>query len=1294
MFDNDDDRPGDNLTRSNQQFGLLRVIDEDAAPPALGTTNYAENRSFVAYAEGAPNGVGGTTDTNGIWYVDDEELLGPATNPIRIVFNVYDPNGVNRGTDTTLTNMSITIENIFTNNVTNFNLAGSAANTTNNFSTSQWTIVSQFSPAHIDSLMFTTSRVSANLVDGDNDRLYDEAWSSNRQFGYITFIDDDDQPPFLRSFGGTNAALQVFHRGDPSLGFATGSNIWDKPAVGVITNDDQVFRILDHDLARLSATNPLDFRVWMYDAQRLHRDNTGSATNTSLTIGSAVVSNVSAYQASISATHGSSALSFASTNYWRFTSFAADVITSFVTNNSGSGSNRMYMTGFDSDSDRSNDSANGITNLGWLVVTDDDTAAPSVRDLTIEGALANTTNLTDQQIRLGGWDLSMVFEDDSGVITNAGDGTPTTWSMVNSGGTTVHVNEGFTILTNDSVLATNVYGSRIAPFVPKTNVSLGTYEVIWTAQDFDNDRTQDGAARTNYRGIANSGYEITVIDDDTNAPSAITNVYYGAGDSEPSWTNVNSFLVGWDPSADASGIGSYRVSTNTAVPAVPDDGIALAGTTNDKSSLLQNLDFEIGDPADSLGSSNGWTRIGTGGTAAFYDDSASQLNDQSMRVVLDTGPDGPDSRFVLVSQTIDLLNTNDGTIQVDFSGWFLGDLSHSTNGNLANAFLKIEYLDDDTNLIKVVDNEFSSSEFGAPLEGLNITSWTNVYVYDTNAPANTELITFSVGLAQHGTDLPFTGYWDNIAVTVKVIAANSAYVTNAPEGTVTNWLFAVDGDQDRVDDELMGPVTNFLTRLDQTPPPLVGGFGGTNGLDETSEVALDWTPAPHAGIRAGDGDPLSPWYSYIIYYENCETCDVTTNSPSLVYTNGPLDLNTNTTSSAVVSNLLFNEFYRFVIAGIDRAGNTGPLSSTVTVETLNFQVTQGVARVSTELEVAWIGNTNRVYDMLYVDGTSFRPDDFVDNWDWLQRVTNTWWYDTGGVNPTGRYRTPPSQILNTMRFYRVSREDQWQPTNSVRRSSVEVYVANTLELEAGENWHSLLMLPDTNTLPYVFGTNLLPAGATLANATKISWYGPGTSSNPQTNLANTATAVVWLATSGRWVWETGGTGFADTNFAIPLDQGFNIELPAASPDQSLILIGRVPTNQFTNIVIGGTQADPSYNVSTFRIPYRLGLSTIGLEDAGLVGNNNGSRADEIRILDTSAGDSSLVMPKARLRLRSDGTTWTYYSYSTNYFPNGPPPGSQYVLEPDDAVVIIRRNSGTIYWTNSVPYALPGKNFNP
>jgi hypothetical protein len=58
-------------------------------------------------------------------------------------------------------------------------------------------------------------------------------------------------------------------------------------------------------------------------------------------------------------------------------------------------------------------------------------------------------------------------------------------------------------------------------------------------------------------------------------------------------------------------------------------------------------------------------------------------------------------------------------------------------------------------------------------------------------------------------------------------------------------------------------------------------------------------------------------------------------------------------------------------------------------------------------------------------------------------------------------------------------------------------------------------VPDTSTVAYVFGTNILPGvPARLTLATKITWFQPSTGGTVGQNGVTNRT--VWLSSSGNW----------------------------------------------------------------------------------------------------------------------------------------------------------------------------------
>ncbi|HEY8241797.1 MAG TPA: hypothetical protein VIH35_10140, partial [Kiritimatiellia bacterium] len=506
-------------------------------------------------------------------------------------------------------------------------------------------------------------------------------------------------------------------------------------------------------------------------------------------------------------------------------------------------------------------------------------------------------------------------------------------------------------------------------------------------------------------------------------------------------------------------------------------------------------------------------------------------------------------------------------------------------------------------------------------------------------------------------------------------------MTNALEGWRTNWLFAVDDDNDRPNDRLSSGIMGFTSRLDLTAPVIVTNFFGTNGIDESSEAALSWTPLTNAGHRSPDGDPLSPWRTYRVYFTTNAT--VTMNDFSVSYTNAGYGvLHTNTTPSVAITNLEFDTTYRFVIAGEDRSGNHGQLSRTVEVTTLSFIVTQGLVNATSAVNVSWLAAPAKVYDVLWEDGIGY-SDSYSNLWtNMIGRVTNSWLIDGGDAA-----RAPPKEMVSTMRFYRVSREGQWATNASPRRASREIYVSKTWRLVPGENWIAMPSLPDTNRYMAkdVFGTNLLPRGATIGASTKISWYGHTIGTG--TNTSGVATNVIWLANSDHWIYQIPASmsGQIADNWTVPTNEGFNIEIPTGAGVQKYVMVGRLPTNIMT-MTVHGANGQTNYSVLSWGTPYRVKIAQLGLVGASFSGGVNITRSDEIRIMDNSSGMGSRQMPKARIW--RNGASTNFLLSPLNSIAN------DYIVEPGDAIIIVRKRGPSLTWTNRLLYSVPGKNINP
>jgi len=956
------------------------------------------------------------------------------------------------------------------------------------------------------------------------------------------------------------------------------------------------------------------------------------------------------------------------------------------------GTYTVLVSAADTDADRSSDhltvsrSTNVLFSGNTFRLEDDDSLAPFVRDLEISSVGAHTTNLTDQQVRNGLWPLEMTYIDNSGIVTNSGDGWLPTYSMINSLGATVAASVAWEHLNAVGSGSTNVVAYRSAVGVDYLGVTTGWYTFVWSAQDLDNDRVGDRMATTNSPFILNISNRVLVIDDDLGNPTPPSNVVVQV----VGWTNLTNIAVSWQPGADYSGIYQYRSSTNATAPTAITDGVSVVDSLSliPLSHSLSNASYEIGAAGTRInpGESNYfYTGYGTSGSTGSWTAAVAAQGAQSMQQVVNSGlQNNGDPRFSLVGQTITISNDATEPLYVYYSGSFRGDLSAGGIG-----FLKMEFYDAGLSLIQVVDNEINNDHNGQPLNSVNTGgNWSNVFITATNGPASTRYIRFLTGINQGGTTLGFTGYWDSLSASVSLQRVVGSTVTNVAEGSNTVWLFSVDDDNDRVSDRLKSPNTNFVTLIDRTAPPqvaLTNGEPNFNG-DEFSEAVLYWVPAPNAGNRMSDNAELSPWDSYVIYYTDDGTPPSATNYAGLLRDSDYLDLAPRTSESVIISNLEFGTDYRFVIAGLDQAGNRGQVSGVVTVEVEGFVLTQGLHKVTAltnGAHLAWTAGLNpfsKDFDLIYVDRSDPGfTESLTDEWVKVSTVNNSFYVDTGSAT-----RANPLNLGSAMRFYRAARKDRWLPSQATRLGSREVYVAKNLQLKEGENWVSLFFIPDSNTVSEVLGTHSLPAGNNLLNSTAVEWYGATQDGG--------ATNTIWLDSAAGWTFAGGGNA---NHYRMPLNEGFNIVIPTGSGDVNLLVIGEIPTNTVATVdegTMNTIRGSGIYNVVSYNFPYRIELTNSGIREMGFSGAPSGqavnpNNSDEIRILQRGGG--SLAAPKVRILMNANGQ-FVYWS-------GGPflQSAEFYHFDVDDTIIIYTRQSiQNMIWSNEPPYALPTKNFTP
>ncbi|HRX05514.1 MAG TPA: hypothetical protein P5306_00325 [Kiritimatiellia bacterium] len=479
---------------------------------------------------------------------------------------------------------------------------------------------------------------------------------------------------------------------------------------------------------------------------------------------------------------------------------------------------------------------------------------------------------------------------------------------------------------------------------------------------------------------------LLLLDNDTVAPVPPTNVtvngevFSGAMDRETAaWTNQPDFLVRFEPSVDGepagtdldkSGIGEHRVATDKA-DIGPDGGTPLAVPAENS---LANYGFESG--------STNWTLTGAEvSTEQAYEGTHSVKMTGSTAV-----------------QTVSLFNTSNYTPQVTVVGV---QYRGATDGTLTVDGL-------DTNGVLVPGETFN----------VVITGSAGEWVSDSSAATSLDSTVDQVRVTLNsgaGT------YWDDVRVQIELLDGGSpvdevtSLFTATEQGLVTNYLFAVDRDNNRAGDRKASSapadetIPAFGTAYDITPPtPVPDIEASTDEVgDPTTQFDILWDPAKvnyevgpddpaddnHPTKQGTDRDILSPWRSYKIYYGTFDPVEVPPGDPgpgngsafiytnfitngaylnwlSVSYTNDIADPSAGGTNYLALTNssqdrirlfdLDFDQDYAVVVVGLDKAGNEGPadIYSWATNNTIRFAVTQGVLRARAQVEAAFPTNNN------------------------------------------------------------------------------------------------------------------------------------------------------------------------------------------------------------------------------------------------------------------------------------------------------------------------------------------------
>ena len=485
--------------------------------------------------------------------------------------------------------------------------------------------------------------------------------------------------------------------------------------------------------------------------------------------------------------------------------------------------------------------------------------------------------------------------------------------------------------------------------------------------DADDNRAGDQKVRA---GVALG--TLQVVDNDTVAPSLPANVTAnGVALSGPlaretaAWTNAPTFVVRFEPSADGApagtdlektGVAEHRVATDKA-DVGPDTGTPLAVPAE---SSLANLGFESG--------STNWTLSGAEiSTEQAYEGT------HSLKMTGSTA-----------YQTVALYNTNGYVPRVTVAS--------------------VQFMGAATGTVTVTGLDAAGDPVPGETFDVAIVGAAGVWTAGSSAATDLDATVDRVRVTL--TSVGGT-YWDDVAVAIVLydgatpVDEVGATFTATEQGLVTNYLFAVDRDNNRAGDRKASSAASdvtipaFGTAYDATPPTAVPDVEATTDEvgDPTTQFDVFWDPNKpnfevgpddptvpvHPTQASADRDILSPWRSYKVYYGVFDSGDVPPGDPgpgnagayiytnfvatgaytnwlSVSATNGIVDPSGSGTNYLALTNrsqgrirlfdLDFDQEYALVVVGLDRAGNEGPATpgSWATNNTIKFAVTQGTLR--------------------------------------------------------------------------------------------------------------------------------------------------------------------------------------------------------------------------------------------------------------------------------------------------------------------------------------------------------------
>ncbi len=451
-------------------------------------------------------------------------------------------------------------------------------------------------------------------------------------------------------------------------------------------------------------------------------------------------------------------------------------------------------------------------------------------------------------------------------------------------------------------------------------------------------------------------------------------------------------------------------------------------------------------------------------------------------------------------------------------------------------------------------------------------------------------------------------------------STNTIVFTNSSEGITTNWIFAVDSDNDRQNDRSAGATTSIVMRLDFTAPPSVSAVAAINDdlvatdiEDDTTQVSLRWLPASFTeSVAAGapGGQTLSPFRTYRIYYtENAQSNRWPTAEDDYLETvDGYEALGNFAATNILLTDLTPGTEYRFAIAGVDSAGNIGSLvNASDAVRTRMLTITNAVVNDQNHVVIQWPAAGNSQYDVIYADAEGY-TNGVNSAWKLAGTVSTNYFVDSGAAD-----RVAPNELPDrTMRFYRIAPVNAWIPSEGRDGvASSNIVAVQRFHLQAGHNITGIGVEPFSNTMVHVFGLNRLPSGSSSASAsqnTTIYIY--------RSSVDFTTESSWYNLTSGTngWMYTTNGSDFVPANsLAAPMDDALSIRVPEVS---SLLVVGlpRIAPEAETMVksIITGKMNSVTFPLS---IPVKV-KDIPGLRNQ-TQGYSNPVRADRIIILNNN-----------------------------------------------------------------------------